>query len=414
MERPGSFAHRLLAARFALRPFAARFALRPFAARFALRVVPSFFALTASCRSAAPPQEPAPMPVAVPAPIARAESPRSYATLDTGASRLTIFVATTRRAVQSERPADRYGPDDADSLQFAAVGVNVPSYRARGTGELPRPGGVRNALSWRPDPQRDFYVTSVIPVDSNRFVQRIAADLATTRSRDLLVFVHGFNSSFEDAAVRAAQLAADLNFDGAVVLFSWPSAASVTSYIRDEQAARNAGFHLLRVLRGHAAAAAPDRIHLLGHSMGSEVIAKALALVAAGDSLPRLAQVVFAAPDVDARVFRREILPRLQPRATRITLYASDDDDALRASRSLNGVWRLGLGGDSLTVIRGMDTIDASRVHADALGHTLFGNQAFLADLAVLFAEGKSPAERRLLAVRRGELVFWRFRGDPR
>jgi esterase/lipase superfamily enzyme len=126
-------------------------------------------------------------------------------------------------------------------------------------------------------------------VDSNRFVQRIAADLATTHSRDLLVFVHGFNTSFEDAAVRAAQVAADINFDGTVVLFSWPSAASVTSYIRDEQSARNAGFHLLRVLRGHAAAASPDRIHLLGHSMGSEVIAKALTLVAAGDSLPRLA-----------------------------------------------------------------------------------------------------------------------------
>jgi len=61
-----------------------------------------------------------------------------------------------------------------------------------------------------------------------------------------------------------------------------------------------------------------------------------------------------------------------------------------------------------------MDTIDASRVHADALGHTLFGNQAFLADLAALLAEGKSPVERRLLAVQQGELTYWRFRGDPR
>jgi len=344
----------------------------------------------------------------------RADQPRSYAMLDTGTTRLNIFVATTRRGVASDRPGDRFGPDDADSLQFAAVGVNVPGYRARGTGELPRPGMVRSALAYAPDPLREFFVTSVIPADSNRFVQRVAADLAGTRSRDLLVIVHGFNVSFEDGAVRAAQVAADLNFDGTVLLFAWPSAASVTSYLRDLQAARNAGFHLLRVLRGHAAAALPDRIHLLGHSMGSEVIAKALSLVASGDSLPRLAQVVLAAPDVDARVFRREIFPRLETRAAHITLYASDDDDALRASRALNGVWRLGLGGDSLTVIRGMDTIDASRVHADALGHTLFGNQAFLADLAALFADGRSPAERRLLAVQRGELVFWRFRGDPR
>jgi esterase/lipase superfamily enzyme len=370
----------------------------------------------AGCRSAPGPTPVPPPVVAAPTltPAPHAEVPRSYAVLDSGPSRVTIFLATTRRAVASDRPGDRYGPDDADSLQFAVVGVNVPPYSARGTGELPRAGSLRSAMASAPDPQHEFFIGSVIPVDSNRFVQRVAADLATTHSRSVLVFVHGFNSSFEDAALRAAQVAADINFDGTIVLFSWPSAGSVTSYVRDQQAARNAGYHLLRVLRGHLPAALPDRIHLLGHSMGSEVIGHAMTLAAPADSLPRLAEAVFAAPDVDSRIFRREILPHLAPRATRVTLYASNDDDALRASRSLNGVWRLGLGGDSLTVIRGMDTIDASRVRADALGHTLFGNQAFLADLASLLAEGRTPAERRLLAVQRGDLVFWRFRGDPR
>lgn len=372
-------------------------------------------ALAVACGGGTPPA-PAPSPVAPPpAPLPRAAEPRNYAALDTASARLTIFLATTRRAAPSDRPGARYGPEDADSLQFAAVGVNVPSYRVRGTGELPRPGSLRdNALTYRPDTQRDFFVTSTIAVDSNRFVQRLTADLALSRSRDLLVFVHGYNVSFEDAAVRAAQVAADLNFDGSVVLFSWPSAASVTGYVRDQQSARNAGFQLLRLLRNHAVAAQPDRVHLLGHSMGSEVIGKALTLTTPGDSLPRFSQVVFAAPDVDARVFRREILPRLTPLAGHVTLYASSDDDALRASRVVNGAGRLGLGGDSLVVIDGMDTIDATRVTADVLGHTLFGNQSFLADLAVLLAEGKSPAERRLLPARKDGLTFYRFRGDRR
>ena len=372
------------------------------------RILFSSLIVAAACGGHALPPPPA-LPLA-PAPLPRSLTARSYATLDSGATRLTIFLATTRRGVQSDRASDRFGPDDADSLQFAAVGVNVPPYSARGTGELPRKGTFSSA----PNPAREFFVASVIPADSNRFVQRIAADLAGTRSRNILVFVHGFNTSFEDAAVRAAQIAADLNFDGTVVLFSWPSAASVTSYVRDQQAARNAGFHLLRLLRGTLVAAQPDHIELLGHSMGSETIAKALSLAPSGDSLPKFDQVVFAAPDLDRRVFGREILPRLETRATRVTLYASNDDDALRASRAVNGVWRLGLGGDSLVVIKGMDTIDATRVRADAIGHTLFGNQAFLADLSALFAEGKSPAERRLLALKRGDLVFYRFRGDPR
>jgi esterase/lipase superfamily enzyme len=354
---------------------------------------------------------------APPAPVAppHAAVPRSYSGLDSGAARITIFVATTRRFVQSERPGERFGPGDADSLQFAAVSVNVPPYSMRGTGELPRPSTLRvNALSYRPDPAKDFFVASVLPVDSARFVARLATDLAATKSRDVLVFVHGFNTSFEDASLRAAQIAADIGFDGSVVLFTWPSAGSVSAYVRDQQAARNAGFHLLRVLRGHTMAALPGRLNLMGHSMGSEVISKALSLVGQGDTLPKFTQVVFAAPDLDARIFKREIFPKLESRASRISLYASDDDDALRASRSLNGVWRLGLGGDSITVIKGMDTIDASRVKADVLGHTLFGSQTFLADLAALLADGRSPAERRLLAVRRGDLQFWRFRGDAR
>ena len=371
--------------------------------------------LIAACGGGRPPA-PAPTPVEPPPiPLPRAITARNYAALDTGFTRLTIFLATTRRTVTSDRPGERYGPEDADSLQFAAVGVNVPSYRARGTGDLPRPGSLRvNSFMYRPDPQQDFYVTSTIPVDSNRFVQRLAADLAMTHSRDLLVFVHGFNVSFEDAAVRAAQVAADLNFDGSVLLFSWPSAAALTAYVRDQQSARNAGFQLLRLLTNHALAANPDHVDLLGHSMGVEVIGKALTLTAPGDSLPRLDQVILAAPDVDARVFRREIFPRLIAHARHVTMYASSDDDALRASRVVNGAGRLGLGGDSLVVIDGMDTIDATRVTADVLGHTLFGNQSFLADLAVLLAEGRTPAERRLLPVRKDGLTYYRFRGDRR
>ena len=362
----------------------------------------------------APPAEVPVVPLPAPAPLPRAEAPRSYATLDTGAIRLTIFAATTRRTTTSERPGDRFTGDDADSLQFAAVGVNVPSYRVRGVGDLPRPSAFASAFGAGTDQRREFSVTSVVPADSARFVQRLAADLATTRSRDVLVFVHGFNVSFEDAAVRAAQVAADMSFDGSVVIFSWPSAASVTSYVRDLQTARNAGYHLLRLVRSIVPAAAPDRVHLLAHSMGSEVVGKAAALLTAADSAARFAQVVLTAPDIDARVFRRELLPVLRAHSQRVTLYASSDDDALRASRAVSGIWRLGLGGDSLTVVDGMDTIDATRVRADALGHTLFGNAGFLSDLAALIGEGKPPSDRRLLAVQRGGLTYWRFRGDAR
>ncbi|MCE9600747.1 MAG: alpha/beta hydrolase [Gemmatimonadetes bacterium] len=338
--------------------------------------------------------------------LPRASEGRSWDGLDTGTVRIPILVATTRRGVDAERPGFRFGTQDANELSWGLSQVSVPSYRVRAEGEIPRAGSESE-----PDPARVMFMNSLLPADSVRFIQRVRDDLARTRSRDILVFVHGYNSSFEDAAVRAAQLAADMGFDGTVVLFSWPSAGALTGYVRDQQTARNAGWHLLRLLRDQLPRANPDRIHVIAHSMGSEVLSKALSLVDPRDSLPRLGQVVFAAPDVDARIFSREILPVLRQRSLGVTLYASSEDEALRASRVLNGVLRLGLGGDSLTVLSGMTTVDATRVRGDALGHTLFGNPALLTDLHAVLTEGRAPAERRLLQIRRADgSVFWRFR----
>lgn len=336
----------------------------------------------------------------------RAEVPRAWSELDTVTARIPMLIATTRRPVAAERPGFRFGTIDANDLSWGLAQVSVPSYRVRAEGELPRAGNEE-----QPDPSRVMFMNSLLPADSVRFLQRLRDDLARTRSRDILVFVHGYNSSFEEAAVRLAQLVADMGFDGTAVLFSWPSAGALSGYVRDQQTARNAGWHLLRLLRDQLPRANPDRIHVIAHSMGSEVLSKAMSLVDRADSLPRLGQVVFAAPDVDARIFAREILPIVRQRATGVTLYASSEDEALRASRSLNGVWRLGLGGDSLTVLDGMTTIDATRVRGDLLGHTLFGNAALLSDLFAVLTEGRTPAERRLLQVRRADgSVFWRFR----
>jgi len=52
------------------------------------------------------------------------------------------------------------------------------------------------------------------------------------RKPGVLLFVHGYNVSFEDAARRTGQLAYDLGFEGPTVFFSWPSRGSVTAYTR--------------------------------------------------------------------------------------------------------------------------------------------------------------------------------------
>ena len=358
---------------------------------------------------------PAPAVAAVPPkPLApRATGRRSWAQLDTSAMQVPVFVATLRRAVTSERPGDRFSGDDADSLQFAVARVNVPGYPVRRQGETPRPPTSRVSRFWyRPDSIKDMYVRDLASSDSAAFARVVSEALAATASRSLLVFVHGYNVAFDDAAVRAAQIAVDADLDAAVLIFDWPSAAAMSSYVRDQQAARNAGFHFARFLRWLPALVDADRILLVAHSMGSEVVARAITVM--GDSVPLLAHAVFAAPDVDVRFFSREVLPRLAGRAGRVTLYASNEDEALRASKALNGVWRLGLAGDSLVVLKDMDTIDATRVRGDFLGHTLFINGSVMADLHELLVNDRPPADRRLLGVKRDALTVWRFRSESR
>lgn len=338
--------------------------------------------------------------------LPRATERRAWDALDTEMVRLPILVATTRRPIDAERPGFRFGTIDANEMSWGLARVTVPSYRVRAEGEILGAGSGAN-----PDPDREMFINSLLPADAVRFLQRVSDDLAQTHSREILVFVHGYNSSFEEGAVRLAQLVADMGFDGTAVLFSWPSAGALSGYIRDQQTARNSGWHLLRLLRDQLPRTSPDKIHVIAHSMGSEVLSKALSLVDRADSLPRLGQVIFAAPDVDARIFSREILPILRERAEGVTLYASSEDDALRASRALNGVFRMGLSGDSLTVLDGMTTIDATRVRGDVLGHTLFGNSSLLSDLHALLTEGREPYERRLLRSQMADgRVFWRFR----
>ena len=160
----------------------------------------------------------------------------------------------------------------------------------------------------------------------------------------------------------------------------------------------------------HAADLQPrTTVHLVAHSMGSKVVNRAIEILDHRAPNIRFGQVVFIAPDLDVRPFKDGGLAMFKRHCERVTLYSSDKDEALKASRALQHVWRLGLGGDSLVVLRDMDTIDATGIKTDFLGHGSFESASFLQDLAGVLSEGR-PTPRWLLRVPRGELAFWRFR----
>ena len=53
---------------------------------------------------------------------------------------------------------------------------------------------------------------------------------AASGGRDVLIYVHGFNQTFEVAALDAARLSDGIRFRGETMVFSWPSKAGLFDY----------------------------------------------------------------------------------------------------------------------------------------------------------------------------------------
>ena len=183
------------------------------------------------------------------------------------------------------------------------------------------------------------------------------------------MFIHGFNVAFDDAIYRTAQIAYDLGFDGPPITYSWPSEGGVRNYTHDkttnELTIPNLRWFLEDVVkRLHA-----QVVHVIAHSMGTYALVRALEqMESGGQTAPHLNSVILAAPDIDARVFT-QLSSSITRAADHVVLYASSRDKALLASKEVNGDNRAGDVGP-VTVIDGIDTVDASNLTTDFIGHS--------------------------------------------
>ena len=329
----------------------------------------------------------------------RSGKPRGAPAAQAGYAVVRVFYATNRIEAGRTAGGTMYGNESraAGELAFGVANVSIP--RLHTMGELEGPTILR--LEFRKDPERHIVLLSAESEKPARFFQQVSAAAGKTPRREAFVFVHGFATSFEDAARRAGQMAYDLKFQGAPILYSWPSHGEVglVAYNKDGRNAELSGDYLKGFLERLVSSADIRTVHLVAHSMGNRVVAAALDAIARDPSaarLPQLQHVALMAPDIDAEVFRR-MADRIKgiPRG-RMSLYASSGDDALRASQTLAGYARLGQGGADLVIIPGVDTLDASLVKTSLIGfrHSYYAdNRAVLMDL-FYFLRG-TPIEER-------------------
>ena len=248
-----------------------------------------------------------------------------------GARTVDLLVATTRAPV-IEPPGVMFGGARGRGLEFADIVVSVPPDGARRPGEVqwpPRPPG---------DPEHDFVTLRADRMDLAQAKAEFNKRVAHTRGHRVLIFVHGYNTRFEEAVYRFAQIVRDARVDIAPVLFTWPSGGKVVDYVYDRDSAMYSRDAFETVLQALAKNPNVGSISILAHSMGNYLTVETLRQMSIRDhGLPsKIRDVMLASPDIDVDVFRRQIAEiDAAPRATQFTLFVSRDDRALGLSSFL-------------------------------------------------------------------------------
>ncbi|SFK44485.1 alpha/beta hydrolase [Methylocapsa palsarum] len=298
-----------------------------------------------------------------------------------------IFVVSTRK---NDREAINEAVADGDA-KASLQRIGVPSGHQAGQIERPGFGAV--------DPQKHFAVLSRRTLDQGALVSELATHLSgrTGSNRDILLYVHGFNTSYDEARFRLAQIAYDGRFGGVPVLFTWPAAGSLLDYGAAKESATISRDALAKLVRQLSQVPGVGRVHILAHSMGAWMTMEALRENAIGGSPDldgKLGDVMLAAPDIDLNVFRRQ-LARID--ASHVFVLVTANDRALSLSRSLAGDRpRLGALDPANPVDRaaldelGVKVYDLSREPSDWIGHGVYANAP-----AVLKTIGAQIAEPR-------------------
>ena len=328
----------------------------------------------------------------------------------------------TDRAVEPNAQRLMFGSDRGRRLQLGQAFVTVP--KGHQVPQVERPWAVKipyfdvTLYEQKEDPKQHFTIKEIKALTKEQLLALVKERLKPSqRFKDhAIVFVHGYNTSFDNAIYRTAQIAYDLEFDGAAFLYSWPSGGGVASYTYDRESAQASEPYLRQFLDMVVKETGAKSVSIIAHSMGNQPVMDVLRdMKSAAPPGVTISQVILAAPDVDADNFTN-LAQAIKGFAKGVTLYASSNDRALLVSRNFWGNYRAGdvpTGGP--LVLPGIDTIDVTDASTDAfaINHSGYAqNNKLLQDIGKLVLNGLRPPDLRLpnlkkVATDKGD--YWRY-----
>lgn len=353
----------------------------------------------------APPLEPAPPELALDTVSVFYGTNRTHSTVCAG------LRTATWDGVGPCMPADYYvaqASSKTPDLEVGRITVTLPPDHE--TGQIERPPTFLSFELRDEDPGKDVVLSRLVSYGED--YEAWSDSVRQQRKDQAFIYVHGYATSFRDAALRAGQVAADLDFDqhGVPMFFSWPSVGDTNSYGLDYEVsvlATDAFNQFLDLVHEKTGIV---RVHVIAHSMGNRVVANALRdREQRGEASQLIDQLILAAPDIHADTFRRRFLDILPGFAQRVTLYVSDKDVALQVSETLRRANpRAGQrrGGLLAAEVDRFDPVDATDLDTDFLSHSYYANHASMLSDIYCVLRGAIPELRPL--VEPGD-EGWRF-----
>src|SRR4051794_36655093 len=144
-----------------------------------------------------------------------------------GASKVDLLVATTRSA---DAPPGEMFSGERGTLAFADLVVSMPPDAVRRTGDIQWPSKLPG------NPATDFVTLRADRITLDGAKQRFLKRIADHGGR-VMIFVHGYNTRFEEAVYRLAQISHDSGAPHLPVLFTWPSRGKLLAYPYDRESA---------------------------------------------------------------------------------------------------------------------------------------------------------------------------------
>jgi esterase/lipase superfamily enzyme len=282
----------------------------------------------------------------------------------------------------------------------------------------------------------------------NALESEVSRRLDESTKREVVLYVHGFKTTFEEAAFTIAELCHFLGREHLCALFTWPAGSRgslLHSYGRDRESGEASVVRVKQAIRSISGVPGVEKVHLIAHSRGADVLLQALRELmietyvygASPRDTLKIENLVLIAADIDVEVmlqymtlygsdpdmlshWRKDELP-LHLRG-RMTIYASGSDLALMAStllfRSQSRLGRVRSSDftdhmkDFLRESDKIDIIQTPRDQSDLTGHGYFtSHPAVSSDLMALIRYGLRPedAGRTLRSVKPS---FWAIDSD--